>query len=87
MIGNKHCIKEYIPSIYQITKHRPKVECYEVTSESSPKVGVSYITATEEEKIGPKQKQIRGTFCREVSYICKNHGGKTQTKVSRPRRK
>ena len=56
MIGNKQYIKEEIPYIYQITKHRPKVECYEVTPESSPEAVVSYITAAEEEEIGPRQK-------------------------------
>ena len=79
MIGNNQCIKEELPSIYQITKHWPKVECYEVTPKSSPEAGVSYITDTEEEEIGPKT--FRGKFCREVSCICKNHGGQTQKKV------
>ena len=79
LIGNKQCIKEDIPTIYQIIKNRPEVECFEVTPESSPETGVSYITATEEEEIGPKQ--IRGTFCKEISFICKKHGEQTQTKV------
>ena len=73
--------KEDLPSIYQITKNRPEVESFEVTPKSSPKAGVLYITATEEEEIGPKQKHLGGKFCRRVSCICKNHGLQTQTKV------
>ena len=49
LIENEVCSKEDMPSIYQITKNRPKVESFEVTPESSPEAGVSYITTTEEE--------------------------------------
>ena len=52
---NKQYIKEEIPYIYKITKYQPKVECYKLTPESSPEAGVSYLTADEEEKIGPRK--------------------------------
>ena len=35
LIGDDQCIKEYLPSIYQITKNRPEVESFEVRPKSS----------------------------------------------------
>ena len=56
--------------MYQIAKKGPEVECFEVTPESSPETVVSYITATEEEEEGPKQKNLGARFAGRLLEGC-----------------
>ena len=53
------CSKEAIPTIYQITNKRPRVEFFEVTPKSSPETVVLCRTATEVEEQRPRK--ILGT--------------------------